>query len=140
MFIGENSEKKVDGLFDIDLPYVEMGKVCTCFPPQPSGYPHIGHAKPYLLNHYFSQRYKGRFLLCFDDKNTTKESNEFVENILNDLHTLGIKGEGPCMHAFYKEKECKYARLIKGNIHTYTLFLHERHVCIFKREKNKKVH
>ena len=33
MFIGENSEKKVDGLFDIDLPYAEMGKVCTCFPP-----------------------------------------------------------------------------------------------------------
>ena len=32
-FIGENNEKKVDGSFNINLPYVEMGKVCTCFPP-----------------------------------------------------------------------------------------------------------
>ena len=78
-----------------------MGKVCTCFPPYPSGYPHIGHAKSSLLNQYFTQMYKGHLIIRFYDTNATKESNEFVENIHNDLNTLGIKREGPTYTSHY---------------------------------------
>ena len=66
------------------------GRVITRFPPEPNGYLHIGHAKSICLNFGLARDFGGTCHLRFDDTNPTKESVEYVESIMADVHWLGF--------------------------------------------------
>jgi glutamyl-tRNA synthetase len=60
------------------------------FAPSPTGYLHIGNARPALLNALFARRTGGRFLLRLDDTDAERSTEVFAAAIAEDLAWLGI--------------------------------------------------
>ncbi len=91
--------------------------VCTRFPPEPNGYLHIGHAKSILTNYGLAQEYGGTFNMRFDDTNPTKEKEEFVQSIIEDVRWLGADFGDRLYFAsnyFQKMYECAVFLIKKG--------------------------
>ena len=98
-----------------DLESGRFDHVQTRFPPEPNGYLHIGHAKSIILNNDIAKEYGGKFNLRFDDTNPTKEKEEFVHSILEDVKWLGGEFEDRLFFAsnYFEEMYEKAVLLIK---------------------------
>jgi glutamyl-tRNA synthetase len=70
---------------------VEQGKIVTRFPPEPNGYPHIGHAKAAIIDEEYARMYGGKLIFRFDDTNPEKERLEYYAAIKVGLDWLGVK-------------------------------------------------
>jgi len=108
------------------LKSAEQGKVITRFPPEPNGYPHIGHAKAAIINAEYAKMYGGKFILRMDDTNPEAERMEYHAAIKVGLDWLGIKFDiikntSDDMEIFYK----KGIELINSG---------KAYVCTCKRE------
>ena len=114
----EKKEEKEKDIFAF-LEIREGQKVVTAFPPEPSKYPHIGHAKAIIMNYELAKRNNGRFILRFEDTNPELAEEEFYDIHMDNYLWLGIKADkidhaSSFMEEFYRLAE----KLIKEN-HSY---------------------
>ena len=77
-----------------DLEAGKYKKIVTRFPPEPNGYPHIGHAKSISINFGIAKDFDGLCNLRMDDTNPTTENTEYVEALKDAVEWLGFKWNG----------------------------------------------
>ena len=86
--------------------------VCTRFPPEPNGYPHIGHAKSICLNFGIAREFNGKVNLRFDDTNPFTEDVKYVNAIKEDIRWLGFAWDQELYASDYFERLYEFAVLL----------------------------
>jgi glutaminyl-tRNA synthetase len=102
-------------IIESDLESGRVKEIHTRFPPEPNGYLHIGSAKAIYINYNAAKKYGGKFNLRYDDTNPSKEDDEYVQSIYEDLVWLiGEKPDAVLYGSDYFEKCYEFAlKLIK---------------------------
>ena len=89
------------------------------FPPEPNGYLHIGHTKAIGISFGLGERYGAPVNLRFDDTNPTKEDQEYVDAIKEDIRWLGYKWDKELYSSDYFDQLYSWARQIIKDGHAY---------------------
>src|SRR5437588_8934002 len=96
-----------------DLAAGRHKSVVTRFPPEPNGYLHIGHAKSICLNFGIAAEFSGQCNLRFDDTNPTREEQEYIDSIQEDVRWLGFSwGDNLFYASDYFERLYEWAELL----------------------------
>lgn len=95
-----------------DLKEGRVNEIITRFPPEPNAYLHIGHARAIITNFESAKAFGGKTNLRFDDTNPTKEDNEYVEAIKEDLKWLGYTPNSIFFGSDYFERTYEKAVLL----------------------------
>jgi len=74
-----------------DIKEKNLKEIVTRFPPEPNGYTHIGHAKAICIDFLTAEKFGGYTNLRMDDTNPSKESEDCVRALMNDIEWLGFK-------------------------------------------------
>ncbi len=78
-------------IVEADIKSGKVKEVVTRFPPEPNGFPHIGHAKSIAINFGIARDYNGHCNLRMDDTNPTKEDTKYVEALKSAVEWLGFE-------------------------------------------------
>lgn len=106
----EKKEKVKKTLVFPKMQNIVEGKVVTTYPPEPSKYPHIGHAYACIINYRFAKEHNGKFYIRFEDTNPSLAKKEYYQVHLDGYHWLGLKEDGiyyasDYMDLLYKKAE-----------------------------------
>jgi len=93
------SKNFIQQIIEDDLFSGKHKEIITRFPPEPNGYLHIGHAKSICINFGFAEKYKGTCNLRFDDTNPSKEEEEYVNSIIENVKWLGFDWGNKVLYA-----------------------------------------
>ncbi|MAX25200.1 MAG: glutamine--tRNA ligase [Phycisphaeraceae bacterium] len=93
------------------------GTILTRFPPEPNGYLHIGHAKAICIDFGLAQQYGGGTNLRMDDTNPSKEEQEYIDAIQDDIRWLGYEWKNLLYASDYFQQLYDWAiELIKAGL------------------------
>lgn len=119
-----------------ELPHA-TGRVVMRFAPNPNGPLSVGRARTALLNWWYAQRYRGDFILRFDDTDPKVKTpiKEAYDWILEDLKWLGVRPEKTFRASERLETYYKHAQQLVADGKAY--------ICLcaadqFKRMKETK--
>lgn len=107
----EETSNFIKTIMENDLKSGKVDEIITRFPPEPNAYLHIGHARAIITDFETAKAFNGYTNLRFDDTNPTKEKQEFVDAIIEDLKWLGYEPANVFYGSDYFEKTYEKALL-----------------------------
>ncbi len=129
----ESGSNFIRSIIAEDLAAGRYKNVVTRFPPEPNGYPHIGHAKSICLNFGLALDFGGRCHLRMDDTNPSKEEQEYVDALARDVRWLGFDWGEHFYHASDYFEECyRYAEKLIIEAKAYVDSLNEEEIRAYR--------
>jgi len=119
-------------IMEKDLKENKVTKIVTRFPPEPNAYLHIGHARAIITNFELAKCFKGKCNLRFDDTNPTKEDEEYVDAIIEDIRWLGYEPDKILFGSDYFEETFEKAILLIKKGLAYVCNLTQEEVNLYR--------
>lgn len=115
---------------------IEPGQVVkTRMAPEPSKYPHLGHAMSFLINYLYAKMYGGVCYLRFDDTNPETSQQEYVDAVLDGVvHYMGLRPESIIYASDYMEQFMQYAQQLIDNGHAYVCSCSQQEMSAQRRQ------